>query len=321
MVTRRIVWLLAPLGLMTLLLVAGPLLRSAQAVDMKGAWDDLEQLKRSMKPKKTNEDLVQYLDAVFNAFKDETGGPPKPADDASDDAKRDYERELAKWQKDREKFREEAEKLILKISVLVKVQRGTNTNIRDEVNIKAAQILGEMAPLLDERGRHNLSGHIMRLIDRKLTKVKTYELNADHLDAMFAALGKLNDMDSIAWILKNHVHANYVQEMYLVAADKALVLFKNVPGRVRHAVCDEFVRVYASVESQAEQSSNDKNVLAKKRFWDDIKTYAIPVVQYYAQQPKNDQGAVLKSMGEFQKFMRDHRNLRRPPWVDPKPVK
>ena len=47
-----------------LLLCGGLVARPAEAVDMSSAWADLKQLEKSMGRKNTNEDLLQYLDAV-----------------------------------------------------------------------------------------------------------------------------------------------------------------------------------------------------------------------------------------------------------------
>ncbi len=318
MMTRRTRPLL-PLAL-AVALVGGLLLSAppALAVDMAGAESDLDQLKKATKPRATNEDLLQYLDAVFTNYKD-LKGPEKPADDASEEEKKAYEKEKAKFDKSLEKYRGNAEKLILKIMTLVKVKN--ETNIRDDVNIRAANILGDMAPLLDEKGRKSLSKKIMQAIDKRLTKVKTHDVNSDLLAAAFGALGKLNHETSLDWMLKNHCHANEVKKQYIIAAHKAMVLFKDVPGKVRYEVCDEFVKVYGSVEAQAEKSSTDAKDLAKKRFWDDIKTYTIPVVQHFAGKPTDPDGNALATMADFFQFMRDNKNARKGPWADPKVAK
>ena len=317
MSTHRPLRLLLSLGLALLLLCTGPLAPKAHAIDLKSAWQDLEQLKKSMKPKATNEDLIQYLDAVFNAFKtpDE---PPKPADDATDEEKAEYEKTMAAFEKDRDKYRDAVEKQVLKILVLVKVQPNTNSNVRDDVNIRAANILGEMGEFLDEKARDELSSKIMKTIEAKLTKVKTHDVNTELLDAAFGALGKLNSVDALQWLLKDYSHANEVQKAYLIAAHKAMVLFKSIEGKLRFEICDKFVTTYASVESQAEQSSTDAKILAKKRFWDDIKTHTIPVVQHFAGKPTSAEGAALSTMAEFQEFLREHKSMKRAPWTDEK---
>ena len=122
-------------------------------------------------------------------------------------------------------------------------------------------------------------------------------------------------------MLKNHCHANEVKKYYIIAAHQAMVLYKDIPGKLRYEVCAQFVKVYGSVESQAEQSSNDPAVLAKKRFWDDIKTYTIPVVQHFAGKPTDADGNALATMADFTAFMREHKNARKAPWADPKPAK
>lgn len=300
------------------LLLAGPLTRTAQAVDLKSAWSDLEQLKKSTKSaKSTNEDLLQYLDAAFNGFKS-PDEPPKPADDASDEEKAAYEKAKANFDKDLEKYRKASEKAVLKLLTLVKVQSNTNSNIRDDVNIRAAGVLGDMSEFLDEKGRKDLTKKVIKAIESKLVKVKTHDVNTELLEAAFAALGKLNHEDGVKWMLKEWSHANEVQKAYLIAGHKALVLFKDVPGKLRYEICDRFTTVYASVESQAEQSSTDAKILAKKRFWDDIKTHTIPVLQHFAGKPTNADGVALSTMQEFQGYMRDHKNAKRAPWVDEK---
>ena len=307
---------LLPLAL-GLALVAGFVLAAAPAyaVDLEGANQDLEQLKKATKPRATNEDLLQYLEQVFTNIKG-LEGPEKPAEDASEEEKKAYASAEAKFVKARDKYRSDAEKLILKIMTLVKVK--SETNIRDDVNIRAANILGDLGPLLDDKGRKSLSKKIMGAIDKRLTKVKTHDVNTELLAAAFGALGKLNDPSGLQWMLKNHCHANEVKKQYIIAAHKAMVLFKDVAGKMRYEVVSQFVKVYGSVEAQAERSSTDAKDLAKKRFWDDIKTYTIPVLQYYAGKPTDAEGSALASMADFQAFMRQHKNLRKAPWVDEK---
>lgn len=305
--------LLLPLALVALLSGFGLGLDRAEAVDMESANADLDQLKKSMKPRATNDDLDQYLDAVFTAYKtpDE---PEKPADDASDEEKKAYAAAKAKNDKLVAKYRASAQKQILKVLTLVKIKN--ETNLRGDVNTKAATILGEMGPFLDAKGRKDLSKKIMQAIEKKMTKVKGYDINTDTLDATFAALGKLNDPGSLAWMAKNYTHANDNRKEYLIAAHKAMVLFTSVPGKLRQEVCAAMVKTYAGVESQAQQVSADPKITAKKDFWDAIKTYSIPVLQYFASQPEDEEGVPMAEVKQFQQFMRDHRSLKKEPWAD-----
>ncbi len=320
MIPHRFFRALLPVALLALLFAADATLQTASAVDLQAAWDDLAQLKSATKSKANNEDLDQYLDAVFAAYK-KLDGPEAPAADAGEEEKKAHAAAMAKFKKEEEKYRGAAEKLILKILTLTKVK--SETNIRDDMNTKAARILGEMGPFLDSKGRKGLSKKIAKAIEKDLTKVKTHTVSTDHLEATFEALGKLNDPTTLAWMLKNYSHTKDNEKMFLVAAHKALVLFKDVPGKVRYEVCATFTKSYAGVEAQAEQSSNDPKLQAKKRFWDDIKTATIPVVQYYSKgadgNPAADaEGNALAKMQDFQAWMRDHKSMKRAPWVDPK---
>lgn len=323
MIPHRFFRVLLPIALLALLCAADATLQTASAVDLQAAWDDLAQLKSATKSRANNEDLDQYLDAVFAAFKKLDAPEALPAD-ANDEQKKEHAKLLANFKKDQEKYRGAAEKLIIKILTLTKVKN--ETNIRDDMNTKAARILGEMGPFLDAKGRKVLSKKIVQAVEKKLTKVKTHTVSTDHLEATFEALGKLNDPATLMWMLKNYSHTKDNEKMFLVAAHKALVLFKDVPGKLRYEVCATFTKSYAGVEAQAEQSSNDAKLQAKKRFWDDIKTSTIPVVQYFSKgadgNPAADaEGNALAKMQEFQSWMRDHKSMKRAPWVDPKPKK
>jgi hypothetical protein len=304
--------LVLPLAAFACLVLGGP----ALAADLDSALDDLAQLKKATKPRATNEDLIQYLDAVFAAYNGGIEGPAKPADDASEDEKKAYESELAKFEKAVEKFRGDVEKLVLKILTLYKPKNGTN--IRDDVNIKAARILGDMAPQLDEKGRRSLSRKLMKAIEKKMTKVKAFQVNSEHLEAAFEALAKLGDDDALMWMNDNYTHGNENAKEYLIAAHKAMVVFPvdKVKGKDRYEIVAQFVKMYSGIELQAEQTSNDPKVQQKKRFWDEIKTYTIPVVQHFAKLPKDSEGQNLSEMKQFEDWLRENKNPRKPPWTE-----
>jgi len=296
---------------------------AAWAVDLESAQADLDMLKKSKKSRAINDDLFQYLDQVFAAY-EKPDRPEKPADDAYDEEKKAYATAKANSDKKIAQYRKSAQKVILSIVTLFKVVRETNT--RDDVNTRAAVLLGDMAglknadgtPVLDKKARKDLSKKIMQAVDKKLTKVKSHDVNPDTLDAALAALGKLNDPSSLAWMLKNYTHANDNKKEYLIAAHKAMVLFTDVPGKLRQDICATMVKSYAGVESQAKQVSSDPKITAKKDFWDAIKTYTIPVMQYYAGKPEDEEGVPMAEMSQFQTFMRSHRSPKKAPWVDEK---
>lgn len=301
----------------------------APAAEMPEALADLEKLEDALKNRKSiNDEIIQYLDLVgghFRAIK----APEKPADDAPQEEKDKYEQDLKKFEKDFADYRKKAEKAIFKALGLTKLSRETNE--RNEVNMKAAQVIGAMgaafpgspAKVKDDAvvkenvdAREDLAKKLMKEIEG-LHKAK-YDLSSDVLQAAFGALGDLNTFNSVAWMLENYSHAKNNEVMWLVAAHKALIKFSDVPGSLRYDLVEQFVRTYVGVESAANNSSTDPKDQAKKRFWDDIRTFTVPVVAYYAGNPVNpDTNEALSTMAQFDEWFRDHKNKRKAPWVDP----
>lgn len=321
--------------LLLLTLVAGP--QAAQAADLGTLRADLDELESRIKSKKSiNEDILQYLDAVASQLRgiqiEEPPAAPEPlADDATDEQKEahaaaeqahkeamsEYDKRMSGFQKDYDKMRKEVFKQFFKALTLSRVENDTNQ--RDRVNIQAALLIGELGALQGEKERKDLSKDVIKAIG-DLHKVKDYQLNSEHLNATFAALGKLGMEDSLKWLAENYIHTKDNERQFLIAAHKAMILFTAVPGSLRFMICEEMIKTYSSVESQAEQSSNDPAIQAKKRFWDAIRTETIPCVQYFAGQPKKaEDGAALAKMAEFQDWFRDHKHPRKPPWVDDEP--
>ena len=307
------------LPLLALLALAIP--AQAAAVAPEEAGRDLEQLAAYVKKKKSlNDDLVEYLKAVSAAYNN-FEMPAQPAEDASEDEKKAWVTEKKKADKAQSDFNKKAKKLIFKCLTLQRIDRSGSTNLRDDVNIRSAEIVGELAKVMDESDRKDTSKRLIKSIE-SLKKAK-YQVNADHLDAMFAALGLLNEASSLEWMLEEYSNTNNADDaiVSLIAAHKAMVLFTDMPGSLAYEISDEFTKTYSSVESQAEQSSTDKNVQAAKRMWDRIRVYTIRVVQYYAKEPTDEEGQALNTMETLYYWFKDHKNKRKAPWVEEKKPK
>ncbi len=325
-------WLI--LLIVPLLLLSAPAAMAAvdqgPPVDPAEAGKDLDQLSSDIKSKKiTNEDLLQYLDVAFKAYYN-FAKPEKPADiadDADEEAKaahaaamKDYKAALDKVEKQEADHAKKAEKLFFKALTLQKIR--AETNIRDDVCIRAAKILGDIAQLKviadDEKKRKKLSDKIAKALDG-LRKAK-YQVSTDHLEMAFAAIGKLNHPAGLKWMLDNFVHTkNSPNEVdRLIAAHKAMVLFTNVPGKTRYAVTEEFIKIYQATENTASQNTTDTKVQATKEFWDKIRVDAIKVVQHYAGEPTDADGQAYSTMAGFKDWFRDHKKANKPPWVDEK---
>ncbi|MHC5012218.1 MAG: hypothetical protein ACYTG6_14960 [Planctomycetota bacterium] len=316
-------------------LAAGMTPPADAGVELETAHGDLDTFNKQLKTKRsTNDDLLASIQAVVTHYR-EIQPPEKPElqpipDDASDEEKAqiekennklltDWEDDVSKFEREAEKFRAAVEKALLKALKLEKIDRQTEANIRMDVNIQAARALAELGDLRTPEANAKISKDIRNVLERTIFKAK-YEVPMLLLEEVFAALGRLNDHDSLQWMVDEFIHTKSSPREavdQLVAAHKAMSLFKDVPGSLRYAVVKEMVTIYASTESTAEQSSNDPKVQAVKVFWDRIKSGAIRAVQYYAGEPVSDEtGQALATMAEFQQWFRDHKNPRRAPWRD-----
>jgi len=303
----------------------------AVAVPLETAQSELEILDAKLKSSKAiNEEITAALGAVSDAYRNLEEPPPPqlkeiPADASEEDQKAieaenkkaqdEYDVEKGRFDRAAETYRKEAEKLFLKALKLQKIHRQSERNIRDDVNIKAAQVLGMT-------GNPKLSSQIQKALETTIFKAK-YEVPQQLLEEAFAALGKLGDKDSLEWMTKEFTHSKSSPRAVvdqLIAAHKAMILFDRdkVDGSLRYKLVSEMIKTYSGTESLASQSSTDKNVQAAKVFWDRIKNDAIRVVQYFSKEPKNENEEVLATMEEFQEWFRDHKNPKREPWTDEK---
>ncbi len=276
------------------------------AVLIADAMNDLNELKGLIKKKKSkNDEIITYLDLLGKAYGN-LQKPEAPAEDADEEFKKVYKKAMGDYEKDAAKFRGDAVKQLKSALKLTKVKGSVNE--RNDVNIKAAQVLGSLAPTLDEKGRKSISKTVRTTIEKSFQKAK-HDMDTDLLNAAFGALGSLGDIDSLMWMADNFTHSNEVEKEFLIAAQSAMRKYpaKDVPGKVRYAICKQMITTYAGVEAQAEQNSTDQKVQAKKRFWDDIKTYTIPAVQHFTNNPLDEEDEPIASMAGFQKWWRAHK--------------
>ena len=172
--------------------------------------------------------------------------------------------------------------------------------------------------MLGETGNPKVADQIQKALETSIFKAK-FEVPMQLLEEAFAGLGKIGEEASLDWMVKEFTHANKSPRAkvdQLIAAHKAMILFdrEKIPGSLRYKLVSEMVKTYSGIESQASQSSTDKNVQAAKVFWDRIKNDAIKAVQYFSFDPKNEDEEVLATMLEFQDWFRDHKNPKRDPW-------
>lgn len=284
---------------------------------------DLATLTRYLKDKKSNtSQIVQYVHLVSRAYVDFKA--PDAGAAALEPAG------LKQFEMNRAAFRQQAERQLFRALRLQRVRN--EQNVRDMVNVRAAQAIGHLAKAYPGEAGKKARSRLSQLMRKAIERLKDvrYELNLDVLEAEFAALAEFGTLDTLEWLLKEFTHTKEREEDWLLAAHRAMVRFPVetavaeksgrtfVPGRLRMAVVDKFITAYTAVETAANTSRNDAGIVAKKRFWDHIKNATIRVLQHFARQPKNPEtGVALASMTEFRDWFRHHDKSRQAPWIEP----
>ncbi len=275
----------------------------------------------SRSPRATNDDLIQYLTVVAESAAN-LGADPRPTPKHGE-ARSPVTRRCP----DVERYRRQAHALYLNCLVLARPTR-YGRNQRAPANIRAAQILGETAAYLGAEDREALSARIRRVVDRHFLKVKAYAVSEDVLEAVFLALARLGSLETLEWILKEHVHARVERSDYLLTAHRSLVRYRSVPGDLRYRIVKKFIRVYVPIERFAEGKTRggqprDGLGMMARRLWYDIRSEVREVVRYYAARRSRMAPRIGTKpptrMSEFEAWFRRHKDPRKAPWVDPKP--
>ncbi len=332
-----------------------PAVARAEPVPLSKAQQDLAMLKEQLGDKKMpNEDLIGSISALAAAFFNiEPFAEPEPTDpgaDAADPDKAKFQAEHKAWSDKRKKheaeilaFQDACLDLFVKAVRVVQKQAGKGgDNLRNDVNLRAAQALGEILGSADlaknrdakavEKLRGDQAKELMGILEKDFDKRNKDEIPAPAglTEAVCLALGRTNELKVLEWLTANFVHTNNgtYHEERLVAAHKAMKMFTNVPARQRHVIAGTMITVYSGTEGSTNQvnSSDPKTrqqAQAAKAFWDKIKTGVIECVNYYATAPGggppvNAEGNGLTTMKDLQDWWRKNDKLGRGPWVDPK---
>ncbi len=275
-------------GFNTLAALAKP----AASGELAEAHKDLDQLKRLLVDRKAeNKEIIAYIEVVRVAHEKAEGADEDVAS-----------------------FRRAAEARLM--TALSKARVKKDANRLSEVNIAAAQALGKLAPSLDEKVRISLSKKVVKALEG-LRKAR-YDVETDRIEATFLTAARLGNARTLAWMLDEYSHTKSNEAVFLISAHRAMVTFENVPGALRHAIVKKFKQDYPGVEALAKQNTNTPAARAAKMFWDRVRVDVVKVMQYFAGNPTNAKGEALSTAKEFQEWFRDHKSVRKAPWVDPK---
>jgi len=274
-------------------------------------------------PRAPGPQIEPYLRAVV----DDLGAlvpPPEPEaqDLEAEAADRDaLEREraqvraaVAAFEKEIVKNRKNVLDALLDALTLEKIQDGKN--LHDAVNVQAAALIPQAAWTLDEKGRARLTRDLVRAVET-LQKRRDPTVRPDVLAAALEALARAGDLSGLEWMADNYLHTRDNEKDGLVAAHRAMILYENVPGKMRYRICDVIIKVYLAVEAQADQDAADAAGNARfRRLWSVIGPGVIACLQHFAGRPADADGAPLDRMEEFHAWWRGVRNPAKPPWLD-----
>ncbi|MBL9089129.1 MAG: hypothetical protein JNM10_18465 [Planctomycetia bacterium] len=278
--------------------IANPFHDPKASVTIKDAEVEAGRLKDLLKKSKSdNQDILASLDALAKAYANLV-----PNDDAA----------KATFEADSARFHKEAEKLFLDAFELKYVKPNTSANLRDDVNIKAAQILGWCRP--------EVTNKIIAILETKIFKAKDYDPPTTLYDEAFKAIALLNTKDGFNYCLEwvkystNKGDAERTKAMY-----EAIILFTDVKGTVRHDFVKKSLISFIGTESSAERGRT-KEEQTQKVVWDKVKGAIIKAMQVYCKEPKAKDGVLMAKLRDFNDWFRDHDSPRDPTWVDPKVV-
>lgn len=278
--------------------IANPFWDPKSPVLLKDAELEAARLKELLKKSKSdNQDILASLEALAKAYVNLA-----PNDDAG----------KATFEADALRFHKEAEKLFIDAFEQKKVKPNTSANERDDVNIKAAQILGWCRP--------EITGKIVMTLETKIFKAKDYDPPTTLYDEAFKALALLNTKEGFAYCLEwAKPSTNKGDAERTKAAYDAFILFTDVKGQVRHDFVKKTLVSFIGTESAAERGRT-KEEQTQKVVWDKVKGAVIKAMQVYCKEPKAKDGVLMAKIRDFDQWFRDNDNLRNPPWVDPKIV-
>jgi hypothetical protein len=265
---------------------------------LKVAWEELERLKALLKNNRSiNEELIYALDVVAGYY---TRPPPN-------DRRLILEADLAKvareegWPRDYlaqvQSYRRAVETTLRKALVLEKVHRSTERNMRSDINIRAALILGQTK-------NPALAKPLQNALERNILKAK-HHVPEQLLDACFGSIASIGTQKSFEWMVKEFTHTKDSptrQLDALVSAHRAMLRFEDVPGKSRHRATRQLVKMYAG--------STDEQI------WQRIGTGVIQLLQHLTGKPKDQDDVLLNTMEQFTNWFRKHKSSSNPVWAD-----
>lgn len=348
---RRTLALLPMLALVGLISPGAAL--AADPVPVEQFAADIKLLSEQTRDKKVgNEDLNGTLNELSKSFFSVAPpAPPAPAADPSDPVQaakaaadlKKHEDDLKKFPQTLRDLQDQALDGMFKALRSVVYNPRAKDNLRNDVNLRAAMVLGDVLSHADlakcrteeeiKKLKSARSRELMDILATDFTKPKQdYLVPVAVLETTFATLGRLNQEKTLEWMIAEYIHTRNAPEETerLVAAHKAMRLFTGVPGKLRFALVEKMITLYAGAEAQAGAAASTgatpqqkSAAAAAKAFWDKVGRDAIATTNYFATGPdgavpQNKEGQALTTMKELKEWWESHSRPNKAPWVDPK---
>ncbi len=281
-------------------------------IPLKDAWSELSRLIALVKDNKKsdNGDIIAAIDAVSKAYHN-------LAPDQIADASGAMVADEKNFEAGQEKFWKAADGAFLDAYELDKVKASIKANERDDVNVRAAVALGQTRPEVTQK--------FIMSFQKVLKEAKEYEPPTALYDETFKGLALLNEQKfGLPWMLKEWIKyssSGHDPEIVKAAFD-GIILYKEVPGKMRFDIVDKIVTFFAGIESSA-QVNKSADEQSKKKVWDKIKTSVVKALQAYTKEATLPDGkTLLSTVAGFQDWLRDNKySPKKDPWADPKDPK
>ena len=287
----------------------------------------LAHLAEQMRVRKTeSSEIVASLDAV-------AAGYPTLAPDLVKDKKTGAESEQSPelFKADALDARKDAERLYLKALELAKPKANAEENERDAVNVKAAQVLATVRPEAREQVIKDL-GMLLEKILPQNAKLEHYKIPPALYEAMFRTIGLVSDAKNggipylQGWIkFEPSGDAPEKTKAALLGLTAVPRDREHLSGKVRAEIFLDVVRTYVGPENTAEHfrpgtNPNGTKIVDPRVTWDLLKPSVIRALQVLSLEPKDTDGGLIASVAKFEKWQRDHKDVRKEPWLDPQPA-
>ncbi len=227
-----------------------------------------------------------------------------------------------------EKFKKVAERSYLKALALKRVPAKTTRNERQDVQVRAAHALG--------RTRADVARAMMRTLELKIFKEKTYVPGPIFYEAVFDALAKLDAKGTSGWLLDEAIDAQYDDDSKnrTLAAIQVLPRLRSMTPRDRREAIRRLLALFQSFSFHVKFDYYDvagfRGIQKQYRvlwqagpYWVEMRPVIMATLRTLATDPRTgrppldlDTGEEIPTVSRFKVWFGQNKRLGHPPWID-----